>query len=87
MRARRGEALVGINSLEDKDFVRCLIREPVPHLVRVEMQHTILGDIIGVNNIRVHEVGPVNTAGITYSKRPVSDRYSEGLPDSDDFEP
>jgi hypothetical protein len=81
-RLTMGAALISINSFEDKYFVRILVWKPVPLLVFVEMYHSILGEVVGVNNISVYQISLVNTCGITKSKRPVSDRNSKRFPDT-----
>jgi len=81
-----GGALISIDSFEDKYFVHSLVWKPVPLLVFVEMYHSVLGEVVGVNDISVYQISLVNTCGITKSKRPVSDRNSKGFPDSDYLE-
>lgn len=73
---------VGTNGFEYKYFVHSLIRKPLPLLVFVKMYHSVLGEVIGINNISVYQICLVNACNVTKSKRPISDWHSEGFPNA-----
>ena len=71
---------IGIQGLEDQDFVNCLVWKPEPSLRVVVMDHEVLCHVIWVDNVRLNKVVGVCARGVADGEGPVRDWCAQGLP-------
>lgn len=51
-------------ALKHKHFVFRLIREPLPLLVLIKIDHTVLGKVVWVDDVRRDQINLVDAAGV-----------------------